>query len=316
MGYVRAAMVLSSSSTTASDPLSSVLAVLEVRAADLSFLEAGGDWALHFPAARRLKFVAVLEGACLFQANGATSHQLGAGDIVLIGDAPYKVASSDAVRPQDGARLYREQGSSLRLGDPATVLIGGSVDLGANAAFFLLRLLPDLMIVKRQHEAASTIATILRLLDREAKADRIGKEAIMHRLAEFLVVEGLRQYAEIGSHGRPGWLAALADARILRTLQSFHGDVAGSWTVERLAGVAGMSRASFAATFSQLMGMPPLTYVRLWRLTLARQNLSRGAAVAHVAHQVGYGSQSAFGHAYRRLFGTSPGDQRVAEPEG
>ncbi len=316
MVYVRAAMVLSSSSTIAFDPLSSVLAVLEARAAGLSFLEAGGDWALHFRAARRLKFVAVLEGACLFQANGATSHQLGAGDIVLIGDAPYKVASSDAVRPQDGARLYREQGSSLRLGDPDTVLIGGSVDLGANAAFFLLRLLPDLMIVRRQHEGASTIATILRLLDREAKADRIGKEAIMHRLAEFLVVEGLRQYAEIGSHHRPGWLAALADARILRTLQGFHGDVAGSWTVERLAGVAGMSRASFAATFSQLMGMPPLAYVRLWRLTLARQKLSRGAAVAHVAHQVGYGSQSAFGHAYRRLFGTSPGDQRVSEPEG
>ena len=316
MVYVRAAMVLSSSSTIAFDPLSSVLAVLEARAAGLSFLEAGGDWALHFPAARRLKFVAVLEGACLFQANGATSHQLGAGDIVLIGDAPYKVASSDAVRPQDGARLYREQGSSLRLGDPDTVLIGGSVDLGANAAFFLLRLLPDLMIVRRQHEGASTIATILRLLDREAKADRIGKEAIMHRLAEFLVVEGLRQYAEIGSHHRPGWLAALADARILRTLQGFHGDVAGSWTVERLAGVAGMSRASFAATFSQLMGMPPLAYVRLWRLTLGRQKLSQGAAVAHVAHQVGYGSQSAFGHAYRRLFGTSPGDQRVSEPEG
>jgi AraC-like DNA-binding protein len=52
---------------------------------------------------------------------------------------------------------------------------------------------------------------------------------------------------------------------------------------------------------------PPLAYVRKWRLTLARAALMRGdAAVASIANRVGYTSQSAFGHAFRRAFGTSP----------
>lgn len=310
MAYVRSAMNLSSSSKITFDPLSSILSVLEVKAADLSLLKAGGDWALHFPAVTRLKFVALLEGECVFQTAGATPQHLRSGDIVLIGEAAYTVASRASLVPQDGTELYREQGSLVRLGDPDTVLLGGSVRFDANAASFLLRMLPGLMIVKGQLGSATAITDVLRLLDQEAKADRPGKNAIMHRLAEVLVVEGLRQHADNGPQGETGWLAAFADARISRTLRHFHDDVSGSWTVERLASVAGMSRASFAASFAQLMGMPPLAYVRLWRLTLARQKLMQGIDVGQVAQLVGYSSQSAFGHAFRRLFGTSPGDCR------
>ncbi|WP_249165440.1 AraC family transcriptional regulator [Bradyrhizobium sp. AUGA SZCCT0431] len=41
--------------------------------------------------------------------------------------------------------------------------------------------------------------------------------------------------------------------------------------------------------------------------TLARAALARGGSdVASVAAEVGYTSQSAFGHAFRRAFGSSP----------
>ncbi|TMV79122.1 helix-turn-helix transcriptional regulator, partial [Thioclava sp. BHET1] len=79
------------------------------------------------------------------------------------------------------------------------------------------------------------------------------------------------------------------------------------WTVVQLAGEAGMSRAAFSAEFTRRVGQPPLSYVRAWRLTIARAALANGdETVASIADRVGYTSQSAFGHAYRRAFGSPP----------
>jgi len=91
-------------------------------------------------------------------------------------------------------------------------------------------------------------------------------------------------------------------------LRAIHDEVAQPWTVAGLAGVAGMSRGAFSAPFTRLVGQPPLTYARAWRLALARAALARGdASVAIVANRIGYTSQSAFGHAFRHAFGGSPG---------
>jgi AraC-like DNA-binding protein len=68
-----------------------------------------------------------------------------------------------------------------------------------------------------------------------------------------------------------------------------------------------MSRAAFSAEFTRRVGQPPLGYVRAWRLTIARAALAGGDAdVASIANAVGYMSQSAFAHAFRRAFGVSP----------
>jgi len=112
-----------------------------------------------------------------------------------------------------------------------------------------------------------------------------------------------------------GWLGALSDPRLGRALRAIHDDIARPWTVAQLAAVAGMSRAAFAAHFTRRVGQAPLAYVRAWRLTLARAALGRrDADVASIASKVGYTSQSAFGHAFRRSFGTSPGGRRPAGP--
>ncbi|MFD2030810.1 helix-turn-helix transcriptional regulator [Ancylobacter dichloromethanicus] len=85
------------------------------------------------------------------------------------------------------------------------------------------------------------------------------------------------------------------------------GGIAQPWTVAQLAGEAGMSRAAFSAEFTRRVGQPPLSYVRAWRLTIARAALTHGEeTAASVASKVGYTSQSAFGHAYRRAFGAPP----------
>ncbi|WP_254303859.1 helix-turn-helix transcriptional regulator [Burkholderia gladioli] len=81
----------------------------------------------------------------------------------------------------------------------------------------------------------------------------------------------------------------------------------GQAPVARLASAVGMSRSAFASLFTRTVGRPPLDYVRSWRLARARAMLASGEDnVAQVAITVGYASQSAFSHAYRRAFATTP----------
>ncbi len=135
----------------------------------------------------------------------------------------------------------------------------------------------------------------------------IGSEIVSARLADVLLVEAIRAYAGCVDAAEIGWLGALSDARLGRALRAIHDDVAQPWTVASLAGVAGMSRAAFSAEFTRRVGQPPLTYLRAWRLTLARAALAHGdATVADIARRIGYTSQSAFGHAFRRAFGAPP----------
>ena len=54
-----------------------------------------------------------------------------------------------------------------------------------------------------------------------------------------------------------------------------------------------MSRSSFAARFSDLIGEPPMAYVTTWRM--------------EVAERVGYQPEAAFNRAFRRAHGVTPG---------
>ena len=301
-------MVLSQSSKHPADPLSDVLAALDARATRRTRLEAAGDWALAFPALDRLKLVAVVRGSCWLMPAGRDPQPMAAGDVCVIGRTAYAVASDPTLPPIDGEPLFEGPDSDvLRLGGDDTVMLGGGVVFTRGNADFLLDMLPDFMLVPRASAAAGAVATILALLDGEVERGRIGSDAVTARLAEVLMVEAIRAYAGSAEAAEIGWLGALADPRIGRALQRIHGDIAQPWTVARLAGEAGMSRAAFAAHFTRRVGQAPLAYVRSWRLTLARAHLAGSRSnIASVAAMVGYTSQSAFGHAFRRTFGTSP----------
>jgi AraC-like DNA-binding protein len=307
MCYARSAMKLSRSSEVGADPLSDILSALGARSTRRAWLEAAGDWALAFPALDRLKFVAVLRGACWFLPAGRSPHYLSAGDVVLIGRTDYVVASDPTVAPVDGMPLHQAGGDRLRVGGDDTLLLGGGVAFALGTSAFLLDMLPAVLVVERLSPTAGAVATVLALLDREAREPGLGSEAVTARLAELLVVEAIRFHAGTAGADQTGWLGALADPRIGRALRALHADIARPWTVAALATEAGMSRATFSAVFHRLVGRSPLDYVRLWRLTLARARLAAGAPVARTAADVGYASQSAFGNAYRRTFGISPG---------
>ena len=71
-----------------------------------------------------------------------------------------------------------------------------------------------------------------------------------------------------------------------------------------------MSRSSFAARFTYVMGVPPMTYVAVSRMRRAREMLLGGSSVRAVAEALGYGSDAAFSRAFVRITGQTPGRVR------
>ncbi|MDR0355710.1 MAG: AraC family transcriptional regulator [Deltaproteobacteria bacterium] len=300
-------MKLSPSSNNALDPLSNVLDVLGARVTRLTRMEAAGGWALAFPAIDRLKFVTLLRGSQWMTLPGREPQLLREGDACLIGRAEYVVASDPEMTPINGQTFYGANCDAARFGGDDTIGIGGSVTFSSSNADFLLDRLPQFLVVPRSSPASETIATILALASKEKEREIMGSEVVRARLADVLVVEAIRACAEFAEQADIGWLGAVSDLRLGRALRAIHEDVARPWTAAQLAKVAGMSRAAFSAEFTRRIGQPPLSYLRAWRLAIARAALKRDdATVAIVANKVGYASQSAFAHAFRRAFGRSP----------
>lgn len=306
MVYAHITMILSQPSKSPRDPLSDVLALLNARATRPTRLEAAGDWALAFPERERLKFVAVLKGTCWIELPGHTGELLDVGDVCLIGRTSYTVSSRPGVPSIDGMQFYEGMTlHTLRLHGDDTIMLGGGITLARENAGFLLDMLPVFAIVPHSLGAAASVAAVLKSLDAEITRDAIGSDTVTTRLAEILMIEAIR--ARTAGPVPAGWLDALAEPRLGRALALIHNDIAEPWTVARLAAAVGMSRSAFASLFTRTVGKPPLDYVRSWRLARARAMLANGEDnVARVAITVGYTSQSAFAHAYRRAFATTP----------
>lgn len=69
---------------------------------------------------------------------------------------------------------------------------------------------------------------------------------------------------------------------------ALHDDLGADWTVARLASVAGLSRAAFAARFTAVVGEPVIGYLRAIRMQRARTlRRDQRATVASVARALG-----------------------------
>ncbi len=81
--------------------------------------------------------------------------------------------------------------------------------------------------------------------------------------------------------------------------------------VTDMARVACLSEYHFKRSFLEAFGIPPGTYLRQARMRRARAMLLRHRyTLTEVAQAVGYTDLSAFGRAYRRVNGNSPGLER------
>lgn len=296
------------------DPLSQVFALLNVRAARCTRFEGGGRWSYRFPAKPALKFGAVLRGACWMDFGDGSRRQLHAGDTFLLANAPgYVLANDEDAPPADGIAAFDWDHSDVarHVGDD-TVLVAGSFSFDASDAALLLDALPHFLLIPGRHPSAPVIRATLDIIALEIAGPRIGAAVLKNRLVDVLLVLVLRAALEQAGDGDGdgaagvGWIGALADPRIGKALRLMHADATYPWTLDQLCADVAMSRSAFAKRFRTLVGQAPLDYLLGWRMRIARDRLRRGASVAAAAAEVGYASESAFRHAFKRRYGHPP----------
>lgn len=78
-------------------------------------------------------------------------------------------------------------------------------------------------------------------------------------------------------------------------------------SIARIAARLGVSNAHLSRQFRRDYGMSPRAYLHQLRVADAPLELARGAAIADISHDSGYGDLSRFYKQFRKTTGTSPG---------
>lgn len=303
------------------DPLTDVLTLLDGRSVVSTGLRAGGQWSMRVATYEGLKFNAVIEGkAWLRIENGSPPVLLHAGDcFMLVKGKPFVLTTDLALVPRDAVEIFANAPNGVAAYDSSGdfYVVGGKMTLDTAMASLLVDALPDVIHLSADSGRAGTVRWLLSHLVEEAGGTKPGSDAQARLAMQMLFIELIRAYLDSTEQPHPGWLGALGDRRLGRALQAMHDDPVHPWRLADLAQRAGMSRSSFAARFKLAVGVSALDYLIRWRIHLACRELQRpGATVAHVAASFGYSSESAFGNAFKRVFGQAPRRYLATDPSG
>lgn len=146
---------------------------------------------------------------------------------------------------------------------------------------------------------------VLELLFAEAEAKNCGRQTVLDRLFEVVLVHLLRQLMEHGD-SEIGLIAGLAHTQLRRAIVAMHEKPEEDWSVERLATMAGMSRSVFSNQFRDAVGETPANYLQRWRIGLVQKWLMQGQSLKLIAEEAGYSSESALSRAFKSQCGLSP----------
>lgn len=182
-------------------------------------------------------------------------------------------------------------------------MICSTFEFGIGQGNPLQAALPEMFVLRLAD--APTLAPTLEQLFRESAEQHCGRDAILNRLSEIVLILILRDLMD-ERRLDIGLLAGLADPRLKRAINAIHAEPARDWTLDTMAAVALMSRARFAERFHAVVGMTPGAYLSDWRLGLAKSLLLKGATLETIAAEVGYGSASALSRVFSNRCGLPP----------
>jgi AraC-like DNA-binding protein len=250
-------------------------------------------WALHIRDEAPLSLVAMLRGRACFVVDGQEPTWLDSGDVaILLGPEHYLFADDPATPPQ--AIIHPDQ----RCTTPDGQEIPQMRSFG----------------VRRWGNAAEWRSPVPDLLAAEMLRDEPGQDAVLDRLLDLLLIDAVRTHLDRAQQAAPGWYRARHDPVVARALRLLQESPAEPWTIETLARQAGVSRATLARRFADVVGQPPMEFLTQWRITLAADLiLDPRQTVGSVARAVGYSSPYALSAAFKRVRGTSPHQHRTAQ---
>ena len=316
------------------DPITDIFKTMHVAAVVHSRLEATAPWGLMRNASelegkavdsdgkkisplQLAHFGMVSRGNCWLAVEGIRDPMpLTGGDCFLLAPGiSYSLRDNTHTRTKSFCEVAPKERSNVISyggGGAPTTIISGFLSFEALSLKPITQLLPSLILIKADQARTFALHTTLQLLAGEMSEQAPGSEVVANRLAEVLFIQAIRAHIASGAESyKRGWLRAIFDPQIGAALTSIHNNVNSPWTVESLAGAAGMSRSAFAERFKGLLGQTPLEYVTEWRMQKAVQLLQqRDKKLVDVAQSIGYESDAAFSKAFKRVVGLTPGEYR------
>ena len=263
-------------------------------------------------------FHLVLGGACLVETGGA-KLTLCEGDFILFprGHAHtiYDLASTaDTLtrKPRtshDGMLPLKKTGR----GTAEVDLLCGRFVHEAGSTTLLVRTLPDPLHVSLRDSASfPALQAIISLMRDEAETRAAGALAIVTSLSQALLTLALRVYGQ-RENAAPGTLTLLSDTRLGPSIQAMLSAPEQAWTIDTLADLAAMSRATYARHFKARADMTVWEFLTRVRMTLACDALIHTRLSAgEIGARIGYQSEAAFGKAFKQQLGMTPARYRRA----
>ncbi|MFI1652538.1 AraC family transcriptional regulator [Streptomyces avidinii] len=308
------------------DTLTGLLEGPKARGAFLLKSVLNPPWSLRVEDRAPLSVVTMVHGDAWLLPDHATPVLIRPGDVAVVrGPDPYTVADAPdtpvqiTVGPEQ--RCNTQEGEdvtdTMALGvrtwgeafqdDGSAIMLSGTYQAPSEIGRRLLTALPTILV--RPAEAADN--TLVTLLTSEISKDEPGQEIVLDRLLDLLLIGVLRTWLAAPGSGAPAWYRAQSDPVVGPALRLLHENPFHGWTVEELALKVGVSRASLARRFTDVVGEPPVAYLTGWRLALAADLLREpDATVTNVARRVGYSSAFALSTAFKRVRGISPQEFR------
>lgn len=307
------------------DLLSDLFAGDALRTSVIASFRLSAPWGLEVPHFGPALLYAVIEGRLQLEIEGSAPAVAGPGDVLLLpGGASHAARSSADAPALHVLDLFRSHGvrawlPGTRADGPIQVDRPGEGPVGRflvvlldfqDAAPGSLRMsLPDLIHLSlSENHLTPWLQPAVESIAGGLARGRMGYLALSTKLAELMFIDTISSFLQLRPEAASGWLRAMSDPRLARVLAEMNRRPAELWTVERMARAAGMSRSSFASAFRRLTGETPFAYLTGLRMRLASTRLASGrSSVKTAAHELGYASEKAFGAAFKKIVGKSPG---------
>lgn len=296
------------------DLLSQVLTLIRLRGELIFSADLTAPWALRFEPGSAY-FHVVSEGEVEVTASDGKRVRAEAGDLIVLPQGLGHAIGVGDAKPVSAREVLvaqvRDDRLAIRLGGNGalTRLVTGAFRFEGDNMPTMLAVLPSLIHIPHSMRTEDTgwLEGLSYFLLAEAQEPHPGAALMISRLIDVLVIRAMRVWVRTAPPENKGWLGALADIRISRALKAIHDEPFRQRTVAELAGIAGMSRSSFADRFATLIGAAPLHYQTRWRLLLANEMLKGpDTRVGEVARHIGYDSDAAFSRAFKAQFGYPP----------
>ncbi|WP_341963940.1 cupin domain-containing protein [Pseudomonas sp. RC10] len=306
------------------DWLSQLLAMLPVSGRLDTRCFYGAPWQITYEPSPpgEMPYHIVLKGSAIVDAQGdAPAERLHEGDIILFADGSAHVLHDGSAHSPGVASFKQELNfvvsENTETGERLDMLCGRFI-VKPPYDRLLRSYLPPRLIVRANHDAdpdqppstARQLTNLIDLMRHESASPTLGAHAMLGALSAALFTLALRLAGE-NENASFGLLAMAGHPRLAPALNGIMREPAHPWTLENLAELCNMSRATLARHFKERIGCTTSELLTDVRMTLAINELKNPSnSTESVAERVGYQSISAFQKTFKLHVGMSPAQWR------